>query len=187
MTEDAPADDVEPRARWGGSGKEADRDDPARAGGVMNGEVLRVLVADDHAPFRRGVRSLLATVPGAEVVGEASDRENAIALADELAPDLVLMDLQMPGTGGLAAIRTLTQRSPEVNILVSTMIEDDESVFAAMQAGARGYVPKNLNSDDFARAIVTVGRGSALFSPSIAARMTLFLGDSEHSPRWCRT
>jgi DNA-binding NarL/FixJ family response regulator len=141
----------------------------------MTEDVLRVLIADDHTMFRRGVRSLLSTVPGVEVVGEASDGETAVTLTGELAPDLVLMDLQMPGGGGLAAIRAVSEQFPTANVLVVTMFEDDDSVFAAMRAGARGYVLKDMDAEDFARAIVTVGRGEALFSRGIATRiMQLF-------------
>jgi DNA-binding NarL/FixJ family response regulator len=146
-------------------------------------EVTRVLIVDDHTLFRRGVRSLLSTVPGIEVVGEASDGETAVALTAELAPDVVLMDLQMPGTGGLAAIRTLTEHSPTANVLVVTMSEDDDSVFAAMRAGARGYVLKDMDADDLASAIIVVGRGEALFSRSIAARMMSFFNEPHTSAR----
>jgi DNA-binding NarL/FixJ family response regulator len=149
----------------------------------MTEEVLRVLIADDHTMFRRGVRSLLSTVAGVEVVGDASDGETAVALTAELAPDLVLMDLQMPGGGGLAAIRAVSEQSPSVNVLVVTMFEDDDSVFAAMRAGARGYVLKDMDADDFARAIVTVGRGEALFSRGIAARMMQFFNEPPPSTR----
>jgi DNA-binding NarL/FixJ family response regulator len=147
----------------------------------MTDDLLRVLIADDHALFRRGVRSLLSTVAEVEVVGDASDGEAAVALAAELAPDLVLMDLQMPGGGGLAAIRAVTEQSPTVNILVVTMFEDDDSVFAAMRAGARGYVLKDMDPDDFARAIVAVGRGEALFSRGIATRMMRFFSERHGS------
>jgi DNA-binding NarL/FixJ family response regulator len=140
-------------------------------------DVLRVLIADDHTLFRRGVRSLLSTVPEVEVVGEASDGETAVVLTAELAPDLVLMDLQMPGGGGLAAIRAITEHSPSANVLVVTMFEDDDSVFAAIRAGARGYVLKDMDADDFARAIVAVGRGEALFSRGIATRMMHFFNE----------
>jgi len=149
----------------------------------MTEDGLRVLIADDHALFRRGVRSLLSTVPGVEIVGEASDGESAVALTAELAPDLVLMDLQMPGLGGLAAIRAITEQSPTANVLVVTMFEDDDSVFAAMRAGARGYVLKDMDSDDFARAIVAVGRGEALFSRGIATRMMRFFSEPRPSTR----
>jgi DNA-binding NarL/FixJ family response regulator len=147
----------------------------------MTDDVMRVLIADDHTLFRRGVRSLLSTVPGIEVVGEASDGETAVTLTAELAPDLVLMDLQMPGAGGLAAIRAVTEQSPTANVLVVTMFEDDDSVFAAMRAGARGYVLKDMDAEDFARAIVAVGRGEALFSRGIAARMMQFFSEPHPS------
>jgi DNA-binding NarL/FixJ family response regulator len=143
----------------------------------MTDDVLRVLIADDHTLFRRGVRSLLSTVPGVEIVAEAADGETAVELTAELAPNLVLMDLQMPGGGGLAAIRAVTERSPGTNVLVVTMFEDDDSVFAAMRAGARGYVLKDMDADDFARAIIAVGRGEALFSRGIATRMMHFFSE----------
>jgi len=149
----------------------------------MTEDTLRVLIADDHTLFRRGVRSLLSTVPGVEVVGEAPDGESAVALTAELAPDLVLMDLQMPGGGGLVAIRAITEQSSAANVLVVTMFEDDDSVFAAMRAGARGYVLKDSDGDDFARAIVAVGRGEALFSRGIAARMMRFFSEPQSSAR----
>ena len=134
-------------------------------------EVTRVLIADDHTLFRRGLRALLSTVPGIEVVGEAADGEAAVEICGELAPDVVLMDLQMPGGGGLAAIRAITEASPNTSVLVVTMSEDDDSVFAAMRAGARGYVLKDMDAEDLASAIVLVSRGEALFSRGIAARL----------------
>jgi DNA-binding NarL/FixJ family response regulator len=149
----------------------------------MTEDTVRVLIADDHTLFRRGVRSLLSTVPGVEVVGEASDGETAVTMTAELAPDLILMDLQMPGGGGLAAIRTVTEQSPSANVLVVTMFEDDDSVFAAMRAGARGYVLKDMDPDDFARAIVTVGRGEALFSRGIATRMMQFFNEPHRASK----
>jgi DNA-binding NarL/FixJ family response regulator len=97
-----------------------------------------------------------------------------VAQARLLRPDLVLMDLRMPGGSGLVAIRAITAESPGVNVMVVSMFEDDESVFAAMRAGARGYVLKDMDAADFARAILMVGRGEALFSRSIAARMVTF-------------
>ncbi len=142
----------------------------------MNGQPLRVLIADDHTLFRKGVRSLLATEAGIDVIGEAADADQAIALTKQLDPDLVLMDLQMPG-GGLSAIRSIVATDPDTNILVMTMFEDDDSVFAAMRAGARGYVLKDMDAEDLTRAIVAVGRGEAIFSPGIAVRMTRFFAD----------
>ncbi len=148
----------------------------------MTDDALRVVVADDHTLFRKGVRSLLATVPGVEVVGEAADGQEAVRVTGELAPDLVLMDLQMPGGGGLQAIREIVTRYPSAAVLVMTMFEDDDSVFAAMRAGARGYVLKDMDTDDLTRAIVAVGRGEAIFSPGIAVRMTRFFSERESAP-----
>lgn len=141
-------------------------------------EVLRVVVVDDHALFRQGVRTLASTLPELEVVAEAGDGVEARAVVREHRPDLVLMDLQMPGGSGLDAIRGIVTDAPDTNILVVTMFEDDESVFAAMRAGARGYVLKDMEPADFGRAMVAVGRGEALFSRSIAARMASYFAQS---------
>ena len=103
---------------------------------------LTVLIVDDHPVFRKGLRAILATMPETELVGEATTGEEAVNLAEKLQPDIVLMDLQMPGGGGLSAIREIVQTSPHIGILVVTMFEDDDSVFAAMRSGARGYVPQ---------------------------------------------
>ncbi|GAB3589425.1 response regulator transcription factor [Angustibacter peucedani] len=143
---------------------------------------LRVLVADDHTLFRKGVRALLSTLPDVEVVGEAATGEEAVAAAASTAPDLVLMDLGMPGAGGLPAIRAITAAQPATNVLVVTMFEDDDSVFEAMRAGARGYVLKDMDADDFARAILAVGRGEALFSRGIASRMMSFFAHPPSAP-----
>lgn len=135
---------------------------------------LTILIADDHPVFRKGLRALLASMPTTELVGEATTGEEAINLAEKLQPDVILMDLQMPGGGGLSAIRQLVQTSPHIRILVVTMFEDDDSVFAAMRAGARGYILKDMNDDDITRAILAVGNGEAIFSPAIAQRMMSF-------------
>ncbi len=103
-------------------------------------EPLTILIADDHPVFRKGLRALLASMPGVELAGEANSGEEAIRLAEQLRPDVILMDLQMPGGGGLAAIRQIVQTSPHIRILVLTMFQDDDSVFAALRAGARGYI-----------------------------------------------
>ncbi len=134
-------------------------------------ETLRVLIADDHPVFRHGLRTLLGDLPDIEVVGEATNGEEAVALADELRPDLVLMDLRMPGTGGVEATRCIVQASPQVRVLVVTMFEDDASVFTALRAGARGYVLKDTEKADLVDAIRAVGRGEGLFSPGVATRI----------------
>jgi DNA-binding NarL/FixJ family response regulator len=137
-------------------------------------EVLRVLVADDHPIFRNGMGALLASVPDVEVCGEAATGEEAVARAAELQPDIVLMDLQMPGMGGIEATRQILFASPHIRVLVVTMFEDDYSVFTAMRAGARGYIVKGASADEMLRAIRAVASGEAIFSPAIAARLIDF-------------
>src|SRR5262245_11015125 len=134
-------------------------------------EQLTVLIADDHPVFRKGLRALLASMPAVMLVGEATDGAEAVRLAEQLQPDVVLMDLQMPAGGGLTAIRQIVQTSPHIRILVVTMFEDDDSVFTAMRAGARGYVLKDMEDEGIMRAILAVGSGEAIFSPAIAARL----------------
>jgi len=136
--------------------------------------LLRVIIADDHRLFRHGLRSLLESAEGIEVVGEAADGTEAITLARELNPDLVLMDLHMPGGGGLAATRAITRDHAEVGVLVLTMFDDDDSVFAGLRAGARGYVLKDADEAELIQAILTVGHGGAIYSPTIASRISQF-------------
>jgi DNA-binding NarL/FixJ family response regulator len=135
---------------------------------------LRILIADDHPLFRDGLRSLVASVPGAQVVGEAHDGEAAVRLTDDVRPDVVLMDLQMPGMNGIDATRRIVERDPRVGVLVLTMFEDDDSVFAAMRAGARGYLLKGAGRDEVVRAMTAVANGDAIFSASIARRLMEF-------------
>ena len=132
---------------------------------------LRVLVADDHPLFRQGLRDALAAMPGIEVVGDAAEGLEAVALAVELAPDVVLMDLQMPGISGIEATRRILDERPEVNVLVLTMFDNDSSVFAAVRAGAKGYLLKGADQQDVERAIRTVAAGEAVFGSAIAGRL----------------
>jgi DNA-binding NarL/FixJ family response regulator len=135
---------------------------------------LRVLIADDHPLFRSGLRALLGAVPDTTVAGEATTGDEAVALAAELQPDVTVMDLQMPGTSGIDATRRILRKSPDLGILVVTMFEDDYSVFAAMRAGAKGYVLKDAAEEDILHAIRAVGKGEAIFSPSVARRVIDF-------------
>lgn len=135
---------------------------------------LRILLADDHPVFRYGVRALLESTPDVEVVGEVTTGEEAIALAESLQPDVVLMDIQMPGVNGIDATRRIVQTSPHIRVLVVTMFQDDGSVFAAMRAGARGYILKDATKDEILRAIRAVGNGEAIFSPAIATRVLAY-------------
>ena len=108
-------------------------------------EPIRVLIADDHAFYREGVRTMLSSVPETEVIGEAATGDEVIALALTLQPDVILMDLKMPGPNGIEATRRILHTSPRIGVLVITMFEDDDSVFAAMRAGARGYLLKDAD------------------------------------------
>jgi DNA-binding NarL/FixJ family response regulator len=137
-------------------------------------ESIRVLIADDHPLFRDGMRGLLGSLPDMEVVGEASSGEQAIELARELQPDVILMDIQMPGINGIEATRRILQTNPRVGIVVLTMFEDDESVFSAMRAGARGYVLKGGEPSEIMEVLRAVAKGEAHFGPDIARRITGF-------------
>ena len=134
-------------------------------------ELIRVLIADDHPHFRDGLRALLVSAPDLEVVGEAGDGEQAISLAAKLQPDVILMDLNMPGMGGIEATRRILRTSPHIAILVISMFEDDDSVFTALQAGARGYLLKGALKAEILRSIRAVASGEAIFGPSIAKRL----------------
>jgi DNA-binding NarL/FixJ family response regulator len=134
-------------------------------------EPVRVLIADDSASFRLGVRAMLKSESDMQVVGEATDGDEAIASSERLQPDVVLMDLQMPGLNGIDATARIVQTSPHIGVLVLTMFEDDNSVFAAMCAGARGYLVKGAHRADTLRAIRGVSSGEAIFGPVIARRL----------------
>lgn len=140
----------------------------------MTVEPIRILIADDHTLFRDGLRALLSSIPDTEVVGEASTGEEAIAQAAAIQPDIILMDIQMPGMNGIEATRRILHTTPHIGVIVVTMVEGDESVFAAMRAGARGYVLKGADQTEMLRVIRSVASGEALFGPKIAKRLTNF-------------
>jgi DNA-binding NarL/FixJ family response regulator len=141
-------------------------------------EPLRVLIADDHPLFRDGLRALLASAPDTEVIGEAASGSEAIERALELQPDVVVMDLHMPEVNGIEATRRIVESSPHVGVLVLTMFEEDDSVFAAMRAGARGYLLKGSDHDETLRAIRAVGSGEAIFGAAIAERLMAFFASA---------
>ena len=132
---------------------------------------VRVLIADDHPAFRAGLRLMLTAADDIDVVGEAEDGNQVVALATELTPDVVVMDLRMPGLDGIEATRRLLGSQPDLGVVVITMFEDDESVFAAMRAGARGYLLKGAEQDEILRGIRAIAAGEAIFGPSIARRV----------------
>jgi len=138
---------------------------------------MRVLIADDHLFYREGLRVMLGAVPEIQLVGEATTGDEAIEHALALQPDVVLMDLKMPGASGIEATRRIVRENPRIGVLVLTMFDDD-SVFAAMRAGARGYLLKDARLEDVVRAIDAVGRGEAIFSPSIAGRLMAYFANN---------
>lgn len=138
--------------------------------------MIRVLVVDDHPVVRRGLRALLDTLDGIEVVGEAGDGETAVVLVQQVGPDVVLMDLHMPGMGGIEATRRIAQQGRAPAVLVMTMFDGDEMVVTAVQAGARGYLVKGAEQDEISRALRAVASGEVIFGPDIAAGVLGMLG-----------
>lgn len=138
---------------------------------------VRVLIADDHKLFREGLKALLSSIPDVEVVGEAASGGEAIDQVMATRPDVVLMDIQMPDQNGIEATRALAEAAPEVGVIVVTMLEDDDSVFAAMRAGARGYLLKGAGQAEMLRGIRTVAEGGALFGPGVAERLVGYFTD----------
>jgi DNA-binding NarL/FixJ family response regulator len=138
-------------------------------------EKIRVLIADDQIITRSGLRVLLSAEDMLDIVGEASNGEEVIAIAAKEQPDVILMDLRMPGVNGIEATRRIHRTSPHIGILILTVFEDDSSVFPAIRAGARGYLLKNSEQDELLRAINTVAAGGAVFSPGIAQKVLSFL------------
>lgn len=135
---------------------------------------IRVLVVDDHQLFREGLAALLAAAAETEVVGTTGTGAEAIAQTAALAPDVVLMDIQMPGMNGVAATRRILADHPEVGVIMLTMLEDDDSLFAAMSAGARGYILKGADKAEVLQTVAAVAYGQALFGPVIARRLNAF-------------
>jgi DNA-binding NarL/FixJ family response regulator len=146
-------------------------------------EPIRTMVVDDHAAFRAGLRALLDAVPDIEVVDEAATGEQALILAPVAQPDVVLLDLAMPGMGGIAATERLIGALPHVRVLILSMADDDDSVFAAMRAGARGYVLKGARRAELVRAVRAVAAGEAIFGAALAVRlMGYFAGLDRRAP-----
>jgi len=140
----------------------------------VGAEPVRILLADDHPAFLAGLEALLATVDGMVAVGRAESGEDAVEASAELQPDVVLMDLNMPGIDGIEATRRIVATSPHIAVIVLSMYEDDDQVFGALKAGARGYLLKGADRGELVRAIRGVASGEAIFGPAIARRLVAF-------------
>jgi len=138
----------------------------------MNEQIIRILVVDDHQLFREGLAALLNAAPQTTVIGEAGTGRDAVTKAEVLGPDIILMDIQMPEMNGIDAMRRILADHPNIYVIMLTMLEDDDSLFAAMRAGARGYILKGADKSEVLRTVVAVAEGQALFGPAIANRIT---------------
>lgn len=141
-------------------------------------ETITILIVDDHLPFRAGLRALLESSPAVTVVGDVGSGDEAILLAAKLQPDVILMDIQMSAINGIEATRQILATSPHIAILILTMFEDDDFVFAALRAGARGYLLKGTMKADLLRAIQSVVNGEAIFGAGIARRVIQYFADA---------
>ncbi len=150
---------------------------------MTTGDPIRVMIVDDHPVYRDGLASLLDPLPELDVVARASDGAEAVALAAEHRPDVIVMDVQMPGVNGIDATRTITAQSPGTGVLVLTMGEDDGTVLAALRAGARGYLRKGAEQDEIVRAVTTVHGGGVVFGASLAARIAEVLTSASRPER----
>lgn len=140
-------------------------------------EPIRLLIVDDHTLFREGLRALFSAIEDIELVAEATTGQEALDLVEECQPDVILMDIDMPGMGGVKATRSILRKIPSIGIVMVTMLEDDASVFSAMRAGARGYVLKGAQPAELLQTIRAVANGQALFGAAIATRMMRFFNE----------
>jgi two-component system, NarL family, response regulator LiaR len=147
-------------------------------------EPIRVLIVDDHAVVREGLRSFLELQDGMAVVGEAENGADAVAVAEQVRPDVVLMDLVMPRVDGVEAMRRLRERVPAARVIVLTSFLDDDRLLPAVRAGAAGYLLKNAQPQELARAIRTANEGEALIDPAVAARLVEALATGERDDRY---
>lgn len=145
-------------------------------------EPIRILLADDHTLFRKGIRTMLDQIEDVTVEGEAASGREAIELAHELVPDVILMDIQMPEVGGIEATRHILKENPHIGVILVTMYDDPESVFAGMRAGARGYVLKEAEPEELRRAVDAAHRGEVMLCPIIAEKVLERFG-SDQRPR----
>jgi two-component system, NarL family, nitrate/nitrite response regulator NarL len=145
-------------------------------------EPIRVLLADDHTLFRQGLRHLLADHPRLKIVGEAASADEAVRQAQQLKPDVVLMDLHMPGGGGIEATRILRAEMPDVGVLILTVSENEEDLLAALRAGAKGYILKTSDFDQLLRSLDTVAAGQAALAPEMTTKLLTQLSTDDAGP-----
>ncbi|HUF00164.1 MAG TPA: response regulator transcription factor [Anaerolineales bacterium] len=143
---------------------------------------IKLMIADDHRLFREGIKALLALTDDIEIVGEAEDGESTLKRCEELQPDIILMDINMPGLNGIRATEQILQKQPETRIIMLTMLEDDASVFNAMRVGARGYLLKGADPQEVLSVIRAVAEGQALFGPAIATRLMNYFKELGSKP-----
>jgi DNA-binding NarL/FixJ family response regulator len=143
---------------------------------------IKLMIADDHRLFREGIKALLAVTDDIEIVGEAEDGESALKKCRELQPDVILMDINMPGLNGIQATEQILEKQPQIRIIMLTMLEDDASVFNAMRAGARGYLLKGADPQEVLSVIRAAAEGQALFGPAIATRLLNYFKELSTKP-----
>ena len=148
---------------------------------------IKLMIADDHRLFREGIKALLAVTEDIEIVGEAEDGESVLQKCQELQPDVILMDINMPGLNGIQATARILEKQPQTRIVMLTMLEDDASVFHALRAGARGYLLKGADPQEVLSVIRAVAEGQALFGPAIAARLLNYFKELSIKPSLPRT
>ena len=146
-------------------------------------EPVRVLLADDHTLFRKGIRTLLEQMPDVEVIGEAASGHEVVTQARELVPDVILMDIRMPEITGIEATRDILQENPHIGVILVTMFDDPESVFSGMRAGARGYVLKEAEPEELQRAIQAANLGEVILCPIIAQKVLQHFGKEPRRSR----
>lgn len=143
---------------------------------------IRVVIADDHKLFREGIKALLAVTEDIEIIGEADDGGSVLRICQDLEPDIVLMDINMPGHNGIQATEKILEKQPDTRIIMLTMLEDDASVFNAMRVGARGYLLKGADPKEVLSVIRAVAEGQALFGPAIAVRLMNYFKELSLKP-----